>query len=366
MAIENPRKLPAERMQPSARVVNLGGDRGEISQSGAELIRFGKEEQDRRKDSPVYVDGADVAREHEKVEHVLMVDPRLGFNNRTHRFWINHLPPGGEEGQHWKTLGHRHTVEAVIYWISGHGYSIIDGKRYDWQAGDFVCVPLFAWHRHVNESQERAAYAASTTGPLSMGLGQAVYEDERFPEYWVYAQQGEKALHTLIPGGAEIDSGAGGNGEPQSMAGRLYAEQVAFAFQEEDRRRQSRVLVKGSELEFEPTAMGRVAYVVDPRIGFHVKALATLVAEIPPGKHSGAHRHLYDEIDYVMAGAGHCVIDDSDYTIKKGDALAVPMFAWHQYFNSGDEPLRILAHSTRPAMENLGLVLTHQGELADY
>jgi hypothetical protein len=25
-----------------------------------------------------------------------------------------------------------------------------------------------------------------------------------------------------------------------------------------------------------------------------------------------------------------------------------------------------LAHSTRPAMENLGLVLTHQGEVADH
>jgi hypothetical protein len=46
--------------------------------------------------------------------------------------------------------------------------------------------------------------------------------------------------------------------------------------------------------------------------------------------------------------------------------LAVPVFAWHQYFNTGGTPLRILAHSTRPAMENLGLVLTHQGELADH
>ena len=31
-----------------------------------------------------------------------------------------------------------------------------------------------------------------------MGIGTAVYEDERFPEYWIYAQQGEDALRTLI------------------------------------------------------------------------------------------------------------------------------------------------------------------------
>ena len=52
--------------------------------------------------------------------------------------------------------------------------------------------------------------------------------------------------------------------------------------------------------------------------------------------------------------------------LKPGDTLAIPVFAWHQYFNDGDEPLRILAQSTRPAMENLGLVLTQQGELANY
>jgi mannose-6-phosphate isomerase-like protein (cupin superfamily) len=112
--------------------------------------------------------------------------------------------------------------------------------------------------------------------------------------------------------------------------------------------------------------MGNVAYVVDSRIGFYVKALSTVVAEIPAGRRSGAHRHLYDEIDYVLEGKGKCVVDDQQFDIKKGDTLAVPVFAWHQYFNTGETPLRILAHSTRPAMENLGLVLTHQGELADH
>lgn len=332
-----------------------------------EQVRFGKEEIQRRKNSPVYVDGDEIARAHAEADHIVyIVDPRLGFNNRTHRFWINRLPPGGEEGQMWKTLGHRHTVEAVIHWLQGHGYSIIDGKRYDWEAGDFICVPMFSWHRHVNSADGPAIYVASTTGPLSQGLGQAVYEDELYPEFWVFAQQGEDALTTLVPGGAEARPELPPAPAGESLAARLYAEQVRFAFEEEHKRRASRVLVKASELRFEPTAMGRLAYVVDARIGFHVKALATVVAEIPPGRRSGAHRHLYDEIDYVLAGRGRAIIDDQTYPIKQGDTLALPVFAWHQFFNDGDEPMRILSHSTRPAMENLGLVLTHQGELADH
>ncbi len=327
-----------------------------------ELVRFGQTEQVRRRESPVHVKREVQAG---KPGARFMVDPRLGFNNRTHRLWVNQLPPGGEEGQAWKTLGHRHTVEAVIYWLSGYGYSIIDRKRYDWKAGDVVCVPMFAWHRHVNSSDDSLDYVASTTGPLSMGLGQAVYEDELYPQFWVHAQQGEDAVRALTPGGsaapATHDETAG-----LTQAQRLYNEQLSYAYHEELNRRKSKVLLKSEDIKLEATNMGRMAYLVDARIGFNVKALATVMAEVPPGKHSGSHRHLYDEIDFVLQGRGKVIIDDKTYEVEAGDALAIPVFAWHQYFCAGDEPLRLLCHSTRPAMENLGLVLTQHGENANY
>ena len=140
--------------------------------------------------------------------------------------------PGGEEGRQLrKTFGHRHTVEAVIHWLSGYGHSIIDGIRYDWKPGDFICVPMFAWHRHINESDELALYVASTTGPLSMGLGRAVYEDERYPQYFVFAQQGEERLRALRPGGVGSVSESGKEAH-LSQTQNLYAEQLLFAVQE--------------------------------------------------------------------------------------------------------------------------------------
>lgn len=365
MTTTNPadeRKVTREQVHSGAQAEETRGL--QRNRFGMEQTRFGIEEQQRRKKSPIFISGDDVAEEHKTVNSVYIVDPRLGFNNRTHRFWINHLPAGGEEGQSWKKLGHRHTVEAVIYWLQGRGYSIIDGKRYDWEAGDFVCVPMFSWHRHVNTTDARLAYAASTTGPLSMGIGQAVYEDENYPEFWVYAQQGEDAQKTLTPGGAEATNAS--LGQLQSNAARLYAEQLGFAAQEEALRRESKVLVRGSELTFESTPMGNLAYVVDPRIGFHVKALSTVVAEVPAGKRGGAHRHFYDEIDYILEGRGRCIVDDVEFEVKKGDTLSIPVFGWHQYFNDSDQPLRVMAHSTRPALDNLGLNLTQQGELADH
>lgn len=356
------RRVTPEQLRNGAQaIIDKGG--APKNRLGMEQTKFGQEEQQRRRQSPIFVSGDDVAREHERVESVYIVDSRLGFANKTHRFWINHLPGGGEANQKWKTIGHRHTVEAVIYYMEGYGYSVIDGKRYDWEAGDFICVPQFAWHRHVNLSDKKVAYAASTTGPLSMGIGQALYEDERYPELWVFAQQGEDAMGTLIPGASDVPAELG---DYNTRAAELYSSEVSFALNEEAARRESRVLVKGSEITYERTPMGRVAYVVDNRVGFHTKALSTVIGEVDPGKHSGAHRHLYDEIDYVIGGTGQATVDDVTFDVKPGDTLAIPPYAWHQYFNTGDEPLRVLAFSTRPMLEGLGLSLVQQGEIANF
>src|SRR5947199_15260 len=113
-------------------------------------------------------------------------------------------------------------------------------------------------------------------------------------------------------------------------------------------------------------AMRKLASVVEPRIGFHSKALGVVMAEVPPGKRSGAHRHLYDEIDLIVGGKGKGIVEDKEYNFDTLDVLSIPVFQWHQYFNTGTERLRIVAINTRLALENLGLSLSHRGQLAEY
>jgi gentisate 1,2-dioxygenase len=269
-------------------------------------------------------------------------------------------------------------VEAVIYILQGKGYSVIDGVKYPWEAGDMICVPVFAWHRHHNESQEDLYYLAATTGPFSMATGIAIYEEEKYPEYWIFAQKGEEAMRTLIPGGGEMPPGGGveidqsrwkpekreNDGVPTPAE--IYYDQLSYAQEEEKRRRAGKVLVKGKELRFGSTPMGRVAYAVEPRLGYQVKLLSTLVAEIPPERRSGAHRHIYEETNYILAGEGYSIIEDQRYDWKKGDTLVIPVFAWHQHFNTGKETARFLVHTNRAAMESTGYVHTQQGEPANY
>jgi quercetin dioxygenase-like cupin family protein len=270
-----------------------------------ESVSFAKEEAKRRLQAPVQIKAKEIRSQFQNNSHLYLVDPRLGFNHRTFRFWINRIPAGEEEGMGWKTLGHRHTVEAVIHVLQGHGHSIIDGVRYDWAPGDFISVPMFSWHRHLNTGNEDFIYLAATTGPLSLALGLAVYEDERHPDYWVFGHKSESAMKSLIPGADDstrirIDEFAGR--EPLSSMDALYRTHLSFSGGEEKRRRSSKVLVKGCAMEFEKTPMGRVRYIVDPKTGFLMRVLGTLLAEISPGKRSGAHRHMYEEVNYIISG----------------------------------------------------------------
>ena len=102
-------------------------------------------------------------------------------------------------------------------------------------------------------SDEQMVYVAATTGPLSMYLGLAVYEDERFPEHWIFADKGEESLKTLIPGKTDAPEGStkvvfGTEAVAMSKADRLYLDALNFTPREEERRGTGRVHVGSDEL----------------------------------------------------------------------------------------------------------------------
>lgn len=55
---------------------------------------------------------------------------------------------------------HKHQGGLVIYVIEGKGYSVVDGERVDWEAGDVVLLPLQPGgveHQHFNADPEKPA-----------------------------------------------------------------------------------------------------------------------------------------------------------------------------------------------------------------
>jgi len=71
---------------------------------------------------------------------------------------------------------HRHTSSVVYFVVRGRGYSLVNGKRFDWKERDFLALPNWAWHEHVNESSEEAILFSVQDRPVLDALG--LYREE--------------------------------------------------------------------------------------------------------------------------------------------------------------------------------------------
>lgn len=95
---------------------------------------------------------------------------------------LSEIPPGEHK------RAHRHFHEALIYIVRGKGYSLIwaDGeapKKYEWEEGDLLTIPIWHWHQHFNaDSQETARYLAITNINHMDALGLFRHEEAPWPE----------------------------------------------------------------------------------------------------------------------------------------------------------------------------------------
>lgn len=58
-----------------------------------------------------------------------------------------------------------------------------------------------------------------------------------------------------------------------------------------------------------------------------------------PGKGPGAHRHPYDEIQFIREGRGHYIVDGVEFEAGAGDILVIKAGEVHGFKVIGDVPL---------------------------
>ncbi len=84
---------------------------------------------------------------------------------------------GLEPGQN--TSKHRHNYETVLYVIEGRGVTKIEEREIEWQAGDAVYIPVWAWHQHRNCSDtDTCLYIACENAPLLQNIGGIALREE--------------------------------------------------------------------------------------------------------------------------------------------------------------------------------------------
>jgi gentisate 1,2-dioxygenase len=78
-----------------------------------------------------------------------------------------------------RTCAHRHTGSFVYQVARGRGFSVINGKRFDWSERDIFVVPSWAWHEHGNSSDgDDACLFAFNDLPVMQALG--LYREQAY------------------------------------------------------------------------------------------------------------------------------------------------------------------------------------------
>jgi quercetin dioxygenase-like cupin family protein len=91
------------------------------------------------------------------------------------------------------------------------------------------------------------------------------------------------------------------------------------------------------------------------------RVLSMTIGGLAGGEATRKHRHNYETIIYVIAGAGVSVIENREVQWRAGDAFYVPTWAWHQHSNaSATESALYVACENAPMLQNLGIALREE------
>jgi quercetin dioxygenase-like cupin family protein len=228
---------------------------------------------------------------------------------------------------------HRHILEAIFYVVEGKGWEIHDGTRWEWEAGDVMCVPSYCIHTHFSDPVEGARMFLSTQRLYEfMGCG-GTEQLEIHPGYRDLSPEEQKLM------GADEDlqrimsermAYPSFTGDPNNT----YDELRQQLSEEVQWRQACTHVVKGNQLPWEETPMGRIKYLVHPKIPTGLLTYMAWLQELPPGGKSGVHRHMGEELHMILSGKGYDLHDGKKWEWEKWDVVYVPHNVVHQHVNA--------------------------------
>ena len=141
-------------------------------------------------------------------------------------------------------------------------------------------------------------------------------------------------------------------------------------------------VVKSAQMPLERSEDGLLKHIVNEGMKTKEMCLDIYMQFIPTGKRSGKHRHLSEEVFYVIEGSGYDLHWDVKYDCKDtiefeweaqpkrfewavGDFVYIPPYCAHQHFNSGAGEARIAVMNSR-IVKAMGFDWFEQLEPCDY
>jgi uncharacterized RmlC-like cupin family protein len=145
----------------------------------------------------------------------------------------------------------------------------------------------------------------------------------------------------------------------------LYQNMLDDATTAPHRNKQRKKIIVPSEMPWEMSRQGLLKHLINEHMNTRMETVDAYMQIIPPGSHSGKHRHLAEECLYVLEGNGYDLHQDCDIEItdsyqwtpqqqiqrfewEAGDIIYIPPNTIHQHFNADpDRPVRLISSTNR-------------------
>lgn len=141
-------------------------------------------------------------------------------------------------------------------------------------------------------------------------------------------------------------------------------------------------VVKSADMPLERSPDGLLKHIIHEKMQTKEMCLDIYMHFIPAGRKSGKHRHLSEEVFYVVEGSGYDLHWDVKFDCQDtiefewetepkkfewtvGDFVYIPPYCAHQHFNSGTGEARIVVMNSR-IVKAMGFDWFEQLESCDY
>jgi gentisate 1,2-dioxygenase len=157
-----------------------------------------------------------------------------------------------------------------------------------------------------------------------------------------------------------------------SIQARYYQEALAESKVFREGYQQRKAVIKAQDMPWEDSPQGRIKHVINAKMNTMECALDIYQQFLPPGSASGKHRHMSEELFFVLEGNGYdlhwdvafdcddhfswdCEKDPRRFEWEEGDFVYIPPFTTHQHFNADPaRPARFISATNR-IVKALGL-----------
>ena len=235
---------------------------------------------------------------------------------------------------------HRHSPAAIRFIIEGDGaYTAVEGEKVIMHPGDFILTPSWQWHDHGNETDETVVWMDGLDVPLTRSLNAMFFE----------MHKDIKASHGKPVNGSQALYGHGKLTPTWTKERPLFSPLMLYSWEQtlealHDLRNHDGSPYEGISLEYTHAQTG----------GPVLPTMSCRVQLIRKGEKLKPKRVTGSSVFHVVQGKGRSLVEGQPFDWEKGDIIALPSWAQHDYAATGSEDAILFSISDRPVIESLG------------